>query len=211
MDEVLGVIAEMVESGRLVASPQGQWHETMKPALQLRERWREAFPAAMKQVETTDASTYAETERRLKSVAGHFADLVNAENEAHESPKELRFRLNLIIDAADEATRWIGKLALKRVDPGAKPNGRKPIKRRPSAKRAKLTMRQAETVQIVGECNGDIAEAARRMGRDRKTVNEHYERAMQKMGKTVVQPKTTGLRRDRRGQEDIANDDDRRT
>jgi predicted DNA-binding protein (UPF0251 family) len=75
-----------------------------------------------------------------------------------------------------------------------------------------LTSNQAETVQIVGECKGNIAEAARRLGRNRKTVEETYRAAMTKLGKTVVRSKTRThlFSRDRRGQEDVADGDDQR-
>jgi DNA-binding CsgD family transcriptional regulator len=75
----------------------------------------------------------------------------------------------------------------------------------PDAKR--LTDRQTEVVQIVGECKGSFAEAGRRLRIDRKTVADHYQAAMRKMGKVgvrtperILRAKTTRLPVDHRGQ-----------
>jgi len=78
-----------------------------------------------------------------------------------------------------------------------------------------LTPRQAEVVQIVGECNGNLAEAGRRLGRDRKTIQDAYKTAMGKLGKTVYRSRdrvgnTTHLYgRDKRGQSDVSTDNRR--
>jgi len=82
----------------------------------------------------------------------------------------------------------------------------KPKKFRP------LTARQTETAQIVAQCNGNIAEAARRLGKDRKTVVESYKAAMAKIGMEAVRSrdKTCLLPRDKRGNVTISSDDDRR-
>ncbi len=92
---------------------------------------------------------------------------------------------------------------------------RKTAKRRRAGKPRKprpLTPRQTEVIQIVGECKGNIAAAARRFGRDRKTIEEIYRAGMTKLGKTVYhsKDKTRLLARDRRGQETVSEDDDRR-
>lgn len=73
-----------------------------------------------------------------------------------------------------------------------------------------LTAKQVETVQTVGECKGNIAEAARRLGKDRKTVAESYEAAMEKLGIQAVKHQTKPLPLDRRGQENLSGEDDRR-
>jgi hypothetical protein len=75
-----------------------------------------------------------------------------------------------------------------------------------------LTTRQVEVVEIVGECRGNVAEAARRLGRDRKTIEETYRAALAKLGKSVYwnRNKTRLLTRDCRGQEDVADIDDQR-
>jgi DNA-binding CsgD family transcriptional regulator len=75
-----------------------------------------------------------------------------------------------------------------------------------------LTDRQIEIVQIVGECKGNIALAARKLGRDRKTIDEVYRAGMAKLGKTIYRSidKTRLLVRDRRGQETVSEADDLR-
>jgi DNA-binding CsgD family transcriptional regulator len=100
-------------------------------------------------------------------------------------------------------------------DGASRPPASKPKRtRRPSRARKPrpLTPRQTEVVQIVGECKGDIAEAARRLGKNRKTVEEAYRAGMTKLGKTVYHSKgkTRLLARDRRGQENISEGDDQR-
>ena len=88
--------------------------------------------------------------------------------------------------------------------------GIRPRKRRQAAKARGLTEKQAEAVHIVGECKGNIAEAARRLGRDAKTVRQHFKAAMKKLGTTVVKHTTKQLQSDRRGQANIADGQDRR-
>jgi hypothetical protein len=83
-------------------------------------------------------------------------------------------------------------------------------RRRPTTATKPLTEIQAEVVQIVGECKGNVAEAARRRGRDRKTVDEEYKAALKKLGKSVVKATTQPLPKDRRGQENITDGDNRR-
>ena len=73
-----------------------------------------------------------------------------------------------------------------------------------------LTAKQTEAVQIVGECKGNIAEAARQLGRDPSTVRQHYQAGMGKLGKKAVKHGTTRLPSDRRGQENVSSDDDQR-
>jgi hypothetical protein len=73
-----------------------------------------------------------------------------------------------------------------------------------------LTAKQLEAAQVVAECNGNFAEAARRMGvKSPKTVRQHYETAMKKLGrKALGKPKMTSLPVDRRGQTNLADDDE---
>ena len=73
-----------------------------------------------------------------------------------------------------------------------------------------LTPIQAETVHMVGECEGDVAKAARRLGKDRKTVQQSYESAMAKLGKVAVTPRTVGAPQDKSGQCTLSEADDRR-
>jgi predicted DNA-binding protein (UPF0251 family) len=70
-----------------------------------------------------------------------------------------------------------------------------------------LTPKQTEAMQIVGECEGDLAEAARKVGICRKSLAERYSAALKKIGLTAAQylkPKTVSLPRDRRGQVAVA-------
>ena len=70
-----------------------------------------------------------------------------------------------------------------------------------------LTLRQAEVVQAVGECKGNLAEAARRLGIDRKSLKECYDAGMKKLARAGrPKPKTVRLSVDRRGQEKVAED-----
>jgi DNA-binding CsgD family transcriptional regulator len=83
-------------------------------------------------------------------------------------------------------------------------------RKRKSSVDPELTAKQLEASQIVAECKGDIAEAARRLGKDRATVEQHYNAAMEKLGKAVVKHTTKQLPSDRRGQATIADGQDRR-
>jgi DNA-binding CsgD family transcriptional regulator len=49
-----------------------------------------------------------------------------------------------------------------------------------------LTPRQTEVMQIVGECKGNFAQAARQIGLNRKTVEQHYIAATKKLGMHAV-------------------------
>ena len=115
--------------------------------------------------------------------------------------------------------RWLRKLqqallmarafcsdAQKRRKPKRKRASDKPRKPRPP------TLRQLEVIQIVGECIGNLSAAARKLGRDRKTIEGSYRAGMMKLGKTVYnsKDKTRLLARDRRGQATVSEDDDRR-
>jgi hypothetical protein len=100
--------------------------------------------------------------------------------------------------------------ALDATPPGPARQRPKERRRRPAAEPKPLTAKQVEAVQIVGECRGDFAEAARRLKRDRKTIVGHYEAAQEKLGKSAVKAATQPLPKDRRGQENIADGDDRR-
>lgn len=107
----------------------------------------------------------------------------------------------------DQAVRDLGSGNLNHP----KATGRaKRRRRRQPAEPKPLTPKQVEVVQLYGECKGDFAEVARRMNLDRKTVVEHYEAAMKKMGKTAVKPTTRSIPADRRGQATLSHDDDQR-
>jgi hypothetical protein len=70
-----------------------------------------------------------------------------------------------------------------------------------------LTGRQCEVVQIVGECKGNLAEAAKRLGIDRKSLKESYDAAMEKLGRAgIPKSKTKRLPVDLRGQVAVTKD-----
>ena len=83
-------------------------------------------------------------------------------------------------------------------------------KKRSSDKVKPLTPRQSEAIQIVGECKGNFADAARRMGLDRTTVKQHYDAGMKKLGRKPIQHGTQSVPFDRRGQVHLSPDDDQR-
>ena len=117
-------------------------------------------------------------------------------------------------DAADCLMRWAKGHPSSNKGLAAAPSaaGKVPVKRRKrqSSVDRKLTGKQLEASQIVAECKGNIVEAAQRLGRDPKTVRQHYKVAMEKMGKSVVNHTTKPLPSDRRGQANIADGQDRR-
>lgn len=77
-----------------------------------------------------------------------------------------------------------------------------------------LTAIQTETVQRVSECDGDIAKAAKQMGKSYKTVQGAYQAAMKKLGATGIKrlPKaaTQQLPHDKRGQVYMSKEEDYR-
>ena len=93
----------------------------------------------------------------------------------------------------------------KKTDPEVK------RRRRPPLQPKRLTAKQIEASKLHGECKGNIAEVARRMGKDRSTAEQHIVAAFTKLGKSVpTKPKTTKLKTDRRGQSDVTKSDDHR-
>jgi len=83
-------------------------------------------------------------------------------------------------------------------------------RRRRSDKVRPLTLRQTQVLAAVGECNGNLAAAARQLGVDRKTVAQHYEACLRKLGREAVRHATRRLPTDRRGQLNVCPEDDRR-
>jgi hypothetical protein len=70
-----------------------------------------------------------------------------------------------------------------------------------------LTAAQAEAAQLVGEHKGNFTAAGRAAGKTRQAMKKLYDKAMRKLGQTVVRPKkpkTQALPTDRRGQVDVA-------
>ena len=73
-----------------------------------------------------------------------------------------------------------------------------------------LTAKQVEAVQVFGECKGNKAAAARRLGIDRSSLAERLDRAWEKLGKRATKHATKAIPRDRRGQAHVSAEDDRR-
>ncbi len=112
---------------------------------------------------------------------------------------------------------WAGQRERIKAEAGAlapaQAGSKSPAKRgrrRSTGATKPLTDRQLEICQVVGECKGNIAEAARRLGKDRKTIKEAHDAANKKLGKIVVRHKTAPLPSDKRGQEALSKEDDRR-
>jgi hypothetical protein len=80
-------------------------------------------------------------------------------------------------------------------------------KRRPAVKQ--MTPTQALTFQMVAECEGNIAKAARLLGKDRKTVAQSYEEGLAKVGRGTAKAATKRLSRDKRGQVEVKRTDRR--
>jgi DNA-binding CsgD family transcriptional regulator len=84
-------------------------------------------------------------------------------------------------------------------------------KRRRRVQRARpLTPKQVQAVQVVGECQGNMAEAARRLGVHPATVRQHYLAATKKVPEVVSSVARAKLARrrlpaDHRGQPTIAD------
>lgn len=108
------------------------------------------------------------------------------------------------IPAAGDDRGWMDlQAAVERCQRDrVKLTGRKrPKRKRDDGSRRPLTAKQAEAVEVVCTCNGNIAKAAKQLGRDRKTVYEHYITAMDKLGKDPSKRhKVSSLPHDRRGQ-----------
>jgi len=123
---------------------------------------------------------------------------------------------NRILDAGEEVLEFEpvirGRLRLMRVQVAAVAARKARNRRRRSSAEEKirpLTEKQVEAVHIVGECRGNLAEAARRIGIDRKSLKERYDAALKKLGKAgMPKPSTERLPQDRRGQTMVAGEDD---
>lgn len=122
----------------------------------------------------------------------------------------VRFLEGLAADLGERLTR-LGNIVTMPAGSAEQeaPTPRRKNRVKPATERP-LSALQSETVQVVGECKGNYAEAAKRMGKDRKTVEECYKTAMKKLGRAIVKHKTKAMGTDRRGQADIGTDDDRR-
>jgi DNA-binding CsgD family transcriptional regulator len=126
------------------------------------------------------------------------------------------FFLGSIADVAAVSAAAVDRLLaefLAHPEPASgdgKRSGKRRTRNRPPATPKPLTAKQVEAVQMVGDCKGNFAEAARRLGVTSKTVRQHYRAAITKTGQTVVKHATKALPSDRRGQTNLADGDDRR-
>jgi hypothetical protein len=111
------------------------------------------------------------------------------------------------IEAAALAARAEGRETVPAGEP-SKPQRRR--RKRPPMIEKPLTDKQVEAVQIVGECSGNLSEAARRLATDRSALTQRYRAALRKMGKAVVKHATKRLPTDRRGQATVGERDDSR-
>ena len=117
----------------------------------------------------------------------------------------------------DELKRLSLRLESEAAEAGGQPAGglgkrrtrRPPFERKPRP----LTERQTEVINIVGECKGSLADAARRLGIDRKSLKESYDAGNRKLASAGVpipssrpKPKTERLPKDPRGQVNVAQD-----
>jgi len=112
-------------------------------------------------------------------------------------------------EAVDAMKAVAGALAKAEARNGAKRRRR----RIAGADIRPLTAKQVEAVSMVNQCEGNIAEAARRMGKDRATVEQHYRAANEKLGAKIVRrgrglPSTQALPTDGRAQADVYTDDE---
>jgi len=170
--------------------------------------WVKCYGDSLSHIETLANVVWETARAYLPDLAATFEEVSkNAHDIKRLDVAEREWRsLETHAAAAAEAER---RKAGEDGPPGdtAKPPLRR--RRRPpmNPKGRPLTAKQTEAVQIVGECKGNYAEAARRVGKDRKTVEQHYRAAMRKLGKIVLpKPKLRALPQDRRGQPNVSED-----
>jgi hypothetical protein len=118
-----------------------------------------------------------------------------------------------VLDGLDEVCRAAGVPFVPAVLPADQqdqPVATPKQKRRRRSTLKRMTPRQVEIMGVVGDCEGNIAEAARRLALDQKTVREAYEAACRKAGvsTSAIRMATKRLPRDRRDQ--VAVTEDRR-
>jgi len=131
-----------------------------------------------------------------------------------EAGERIEVRFPAINPAAVRMLEWGAKELLGPRRATDKPTQRHPRKRRGvrTRKPRPLTARQVEVIETVAQAKGNIAEAARRLGRNRKTIEEIHKAGWEKVGKVAYhsKDKTRLLVRDRRGQENVCEEDDKR-
>ena len=141
-------------------------------------------------------------DRILRSIGAKGYPAMSAERAATIQAAEAKLVEYLRWAKGDEPAKAEGQ-----VDSGKQPIHKLKRRRRKSdAQPNALTPRQLEAMQIVGECKGNMAEAAKRIGRHRKTVQQHYQAALAKLGRTAVKHATQQPTLDRRGQETMTDD-----
>jgi hypothetical protein len=120
--------------------------------------------------------------------------------------KMLREMIAYFVDYLRDRASELSAAEAKGGGAGRKRKSRK----RQSAKPRPVTPAQAEAVQIVGECKGNMSEAARRLGKDPKTVRQNYRAGLRNVGMSAAvlnqKPKTQNLPHDRRGQVIISDE-----
>lgn len=154
------------------------------------------------------ANVSAKLPQRARVEGAHGSTYRIVEADRDLSPIDPETAIASIRHIAGEAYQWVAP-ALDAAAKGLE-RPRKKTKQRKPGKTIPLTEKQLEAVHIVGECKGNIAEAARRIGKDHKTVKQHYDAGMKKMGKAAVTHKSHSMPKDRRDQENITKEDDRR-
>jgi hypothetical protein len=114
---------------------------------------------------------------------------------------------HVTMDSVADALEAVGRNA----GAGKTKNHRGVGQRRRRRQQRGPTPKQLEAVQIVGECNGNIAEAARQLGRDAKTVSELYRKGLKNAGSLTIsrrnRPRTGSIPTDARGQVGISSAD----
>lgn len=119
---------------------------------------------------------------------------VNRTQKIYRDLRGYRGHLEVLAEMSEE------RVKAPQIDKTAPKKRKKKARHRATDDIQPLPRIQAETVQIVGEYKGNIAEAARRLGKDRKTVEQSYTAAMGKLGKSATKHRTTSLPNDWRGQ-----------
>lgn len=90
-----------------------------------------------------------------------------------------------------------------------KKQGSKRKRRRTSPRaEAPLTNKQVEAMQLVGECKGNFAAAAKAAGKSRQAMKKLYDKGASKVGLAAPKHRTQRLPTDRRGQEMIPSPED---
>jgi DNA-binding NarL/FixJ family response regulator len=128
------------------------------------------------------------------------------------APKLNELALDVLNDPA--ATEGAYKAMIERIAREgfwfATPKPKQKRKKRASEPKG-LTECQTEAMETVAQCNGNIAQAARRLGKDPSTVKQHYRAALEKLGQSAMKrAKSQQLPTDSRGAEAVTNVDDKR-